>query len=503
MNSLKLFHKYFGIFISYFAFFIFFSGTLAYYKNEISLFMKPEYYNLNYDSKDSLNLAVNYLTKFHSNADTWDITLPSKKAPYIVVSYKNDKKAFQKHKNKPRIMLDPQSGEKILVRSTYGGNFLSALHYNLWFMKISDARQIIGYISLLILVVLISGVITHKSIFKNFFRLKKNTLWKDTHILTSVSGLAIFIFLSVSGIYLVERFMLQSFYSNISSNNKELMQKQFEEKIRAKRELKKNKKNDTNQTIQVEKLPNIIPTAAEIQNIIDLKLNDRSLKNISIQKDSPKTAYIQLNFNSHKAFSENGISFEAELYDMKSTQLIDSMSEKKLSNSQKIHQFMKILHTSAFGGDITKFMFFIFGVLGIIMCVSSAILFEQRLRSNAGKYLIKFANSSVFLGMPLALGAYLLGNQLISFQTTLRHDLEIKCFFVTLILSVFISVIFYKKYSYTILSFLGGFTFLLVGIISIFRGSYNNIVIMQISIFTIFLALIFTCFGRKFMKESI
>ena len=65
-------------------------------------------------------------------------------------------------------------------RSTYGGGFLSALHYDLWFINRATAREIIGYITVVMLFVLLSGILIHKRILKDFFSIKQKTssyLW--------------------------------------------------------------------------------------------------------------------------------------------------------------------------------------------------------------------------------------------------------------------------------------------------------------------------------------
>ncbi|WP_089189934.1 PepSY-associated TM helix domain-containing protein [Campylobacter sputorum] len=169
MSMLKLSHKYIGILLAYFGFFLFFSGTLGYYKDEITLFMQPENYRLNYKSPNALKSGIDYLRKYHANADIWEITLPSEAFPFVGVSYKNDKKAHQKKKNKPRINIDPESGERVKARSTYGGNFIGKLHFNLWYIPASKGREIVGYATLLLILTIVTGVIIHKRIFKDFF----------------------------------------------------------------------------------------------------------------------------------------------------------------------------------------------------------------------------------------------------------------------------------------------------------------------------------------------
>lgn len=506
MKMLNLFHKYFGIFIAYIGFFIFFSGTLAYYKDDITLFMQPEFYNVDYKSDKALTSSVDYLRKNHYKSDIWHITLPTSLTPYALVSYKDDKKILQKRKNRPNIKLNPKTGEKINSRSTYGGNFLSVLHYNLWFIKPQISRALVGYLSLLMLAIIISGVIIHKRLFKDFFKFKKHSIKYDFHIITSVSGLCIFLLLCVSGIYLVEKFMLNSIYTEISMQNKQDLQKDFYEKVKAKREARKNKNiQNSSKTTNLQNninLENFVPTSLEVQNLVNSKLKNRTLRSISIQKDSPKTAYIQLNFINKKPFTKEGLTFEAELYDIKTGKLIDKTNQKILNTSQKIQQFMKIFHTGNFGGWGVKFIFFMFGILGLLMCLSGALFWQKKINSTKVFHICKALNSTIFLGLFLGFGVYLLSNQLINSQTQLRHEIEVKFFFIALLFSFVISLIFIKKYSYTILSFITSFLFMATGIISFGAGSYHNFNALKITIFNFLLALLFGYLGNKFLKDK-
>ncbi|NLK67105.1 MAG: hypothetical protein GX282_06490 [Campylobacteraceae bacterium] len=510
MKMLRLSHKYIGILLAYVGFFIFFSGTLGYYKNEITLFMQPEYYKLDYKSPNALRGGVEYLSKHHTNADVWEITPPSSSSPFVMLSYKNDKETRQCRREKPRINLNPETGERVKARSTYGGNFISKLHFNLWYISAAKGREIMGYATLLMILTIVTGVVIHKRIFKDFFKFRKNVLWRDSHIVASVSGLVIFFMLAVSGLYLVERFMLKEIYADVSAQNQATMQQDFLEKAKAKREARKKtrktiEQNATQATQNLVKTSNktkYTPTLNEIENIINSNLKGRDLKNISIQKDASDTAYVQLNFDSKNPFSQNGLSFNAELYNVKTGELVDSVNERELDRGQKVSQFMKVFHMGLFGSEITKFIFFIFGCLGLMMCFSGAILWQKKSRSKTALYLGRFLNGSIFIGLFAGFGMYLLSNQLIKFSTPLRHNLEVNAFFTALIIATLLSAILIKKYAYTILSFITSFLFLASGVIAFGAGSYANSTALLVTLFCFALSALFGYLGNKFLKDK-
>ena len=86
MRNLIKFHKIFGLFVAYIGFFFFFSGALGYYKDEISTFMQPKIYKLDYKNSDYIKIAFEFLQKNHPNDARWIIYPPNFINPYIKLS---------------------------------------------------------------------------------------------------------------------------------------------------------------------------------------------------------------------------------------------------------------------------------------------------------------------------------------------------------------------------------------------------------------------------------
>ncbi|WP_251278864.1 PepSY-associated TM helix domain-containing protein, partial [Enterobacter hormaechei] len=80
----------------------------------------------------------------------------------------------------------------VQVRETRGGNFFYRLHFDLHYVPVLWARWFISACSMLMLVAIISGVITHKKIFTDFFtfrRGKGQRTWLDGHNALAVLSL--------------------------------------------------------------------------------------------------------------------------------------------------------------------------------------------------------------------------------------------------------------------------------------------------------------------------
>ncbi|WP_162868256.1 PepSY-associated TM helix domain-containing protein, partial [Pseudomonas viridiflava] len=100
--------------------------------------------------------------------------------------------------------LDPQTGE--VLPKTLGGNFWFTLHYNLFGGMLG--MYIVAIAGMFMLVALVSGIIIHRHIFKDFFTLRPDAngqrAWLDAlnlfgvvglpfHLLIAYTGLAIFV----------------------------------------------------------------------------------------------------------------------------------------------------------------------------------------------------------------------------------------------------------------------------------------------------------------------
>ncbi len=79
-----------------------------------------------------------------------------------------------------KVVVDAQTGQEIKARETRGGGFLYRFHFELYGMPRIWGRWIVGIATLFMFVAIISGIITHKKIFKDFFTFRpaKGQQWK-------------------------------------------------------------------------------------------------------------------------------------------------------------------------------------------------------------------------------------------------------------------------------------------------------------------------------------
>ncbi|NWC57342.1 PepSY-associated TM helix domain-containing protein, partial [Pseudomonas veronii] len=175
-------HTWAGLIFGWLLFAIFLTGTLSYFKDEISHWTQPEVQARPLDDGRSLAVAQAYLQRQAPTAARWIITLPNSRDPGLSVMWQ-DKVDPGKRGNFIQKVLDPVSGQAVQARESMGGEFFYRFHFQLQ-MPYPWGRWLSTFAAMVMLVALITGIITHKKIFKDFFTFrprKGQRSWLDGH----------------------------------------------------------------------------------------------------------------------------------------------------------------------------------------------------------------------------------------------------------------------------------------------------------------------------------
>lgn len=175
-------HTWAGLIFGWLLFAIFLTGTLSYFKDEITHWMQPEVQAHPLDDARSLAAAQTYLQQQAPNAARWFINLPTSREPGLSVMWQ-DKVDPGKRGNFVEKIIDPVSGQQVQARESMGGEFFYRFHFQLQ-MPYPWGRWLSTIAAMVMFVALISGIITHKKIFKDFFTFrprKGQRSWLDGH----------------------------------------------------------------------------------------------------------------------------------------------------------------------------------------------------------------------------------------------------------------------------------------------------------------------------------
>jgi uncharacterized iron-regulated membrane protein len=199
-QSMALLHTWTGLLLGWLLFAMFATGTAAYFQDEITRWMQPEVSGPS-DPVASAQGAVRYLQRVAPDAQSWYITLPNARGATTQVYW-------QPAANAPRSTRDTSAildrdGREMTARATQGGFFLYRFHFDLHYMPVMWARYLVGVAAMFMLVAILSGIITHKKIFADFFVLrfgKGQRSWLDAHNVTAVMALPFHLMITFTGL---------------------------------------------------------------------------------------------------------------------------------------------------------------------------------------------------------------------------------------------------------------------------------------------------------------
>lgn len=205
-QSQAFLHTWSGLLLGWLLFVIFVAGTIAFAREGLNRWMRPELPRV----EDPLKVVAGaqaFLQRTAPDAKSWYITVPSRQsfgsqlfwAPQPDTSGGPPRRGGRRD-NQALIAGD---GQRVTVRETRGGEFFYRFHFDLHYMPVIWARWLVGFATMMMLVAILSGVVTHKKIFKDFFTLRRNKgqrSWLDGHNATAVLALPFHLMITYTGL---------------------------------------------------------------------------------------------------------------------------------------------------------------------------------------------------------------------------------------------------------------------------------------------------------------
>src|SRR5690606_34923956 len=161
-------HIWTGLLVGWILYAMFLTGTISYFRDEVSRYMRPELVGTP-SLPAPAQTVQNVLDAVREQGLTLrqiSISLPSGRQPAA--------SAFWSSPDLPGRgfgtgVFDAATGQAVQASETRGGDFFYAFHFNFHYMPGLWARWVAGLCAMFMLVAIVSGVITHKKIFTDFF----------------------------------------------------------------------------------------------------------------------------------------------------------------------------------------------------------------------------------------------------------------------------------------------------------------------------------------------
>lgn len=435
-QSLAWMHTWSGLLFGWILFAIFLTGTLAVFDKEIDGWMRPEVPAHTLSAEEAAQRALDYLRTHHADASTWNIGLPSERSANLTVSAGEQRRGGG-------TTLDPHSAVPIAVRETAGGSFFFRFHYSLHLPR-TLGIWIVGLAAMAMLAALVSGIVIHKKIFKEFFTFrpaKGQRSWLDAHNATAVLALPFHLMITYTGLVIFYLIYMPAASDALFGGDRDALNRALRGQpaaqhgqARAGADQSAERRDSRPASHSAELVP-LAPVLAQARERMG------PLSGLSIQNPGRSDARITV-----RPILGNRIELtkgQSMVFDGVSGQVLQAPTPSRVSLlTQRV---MSGLHFAQFGGYPMRWLYFLCGLASCAMIATGLVLFTVKRRRRhdqeglAGALLYRAAerlNITVVAGLSVACVAMLWANRLLPADLPQRSGWEQRVFFGIWLLSL-------------------------------------------------------------------
>lgn len=393
---------------------IFVTGGISYYRDELTQWLRPEIpaRPALLDQADAARRALATLAREGAGADRWQVALPGARVNAIEV-------AWERGDDRQRLLLDPASGAPLTPRATQGGEFFYYFHFSLHYLPATLGRWIVGLCTIMSLAVLVSGIIVHRRIFKDFFTFrpgKGQRSWLDAHNGFSVLSLPFHLMILYTGLVTLMFFYLPWPAQAVLGPGQaraelaRLMQPNLDPPPRT-------------------GVPSPVTDLAPLMARADARWGRDKVGRIIVIQPGERAARIAI------VRSDGDRVSVAPSY-----LLFDGASGALLSTHDRPGAAVRIwgatyaLHLGRFADPLLRLLYFLSSMAGAAMVASGMVLWTVKRRHKSthagiGLLLVERGNAACVAGLALAVAAFMLANRLLPPDLAGRAQWEVHCFF--------------------------------------------------------------------------
>ncbi|PQZ89372.1 MULTISPECIES: PepSY domain-containing protein [Pseudomonas] len=425
-QSLSWLHTWSGLLFGWLLFAIFLTGTLAVFDKEIDAWMQPEVPTHPFSQAEAAQRALAYLQAQAPGASAWNIGLPTERSPELTVSSGEQRRGGGK-------TLDPNTGELVKTRETAGGGFFFRFHFTLNLPR-AIGIWITGLAAMAMLVALVSGIVIHKKIFKEFFTFrpaKGQRSWLDAHNATAVLVLPFHLMITYTGLVIFYLIYMPAAMNALFDGDRDAASRALRgapSEQHAGRPGGEARGERARPAAHSATLTDLAPVLAEAERVMG------PVAGLSIQNPGRSDARIEA-----RPVLGNRIELTKGM-----SMVFDGVSGKVLRlptvsrPSLLTQKVMAGLHFAQFGGYPMRWLYFICGLASCAMIASGLVLFTVKRRRRhdqegvIGALLYHAAerlNVSIVAGLSLACVGLLWANRLLPLELAERGAWEVRVFF--------------------------------------------------------------------------
>jgi uncharacterized iron-regulated membrane protein len=418
-------HTWSGLVVGWVLFAIFVTGTASYYRADVSQWMRPELSDTAPDPAEAATRAGLFLRKTMPDAAGWSVKLPAAESPAVEVYWWSDPNGPYHH-----ALLDPATGEPSKVRDTRGGDFLYRFHFELNLPPIWG-RWIVSACAMVLLIALITGIVTHRRIFADFFTFRRDRSaqrgWLDAHNVVGVLALPFHLMIAYTGLVTLSSMLMP--WGVTTAYRGDGLRYYAEAGIMMAGRLPAGRPGEALALGEIVTRA-IAATGAPPELVMVTAPGDAAATATAFFEEPPGLAHL------HPQIA----------YDAVTGAEIGRVGEAGAAT--RTGAVMAGLHEAHFAAAPLRLLFFLCGLMGAATVATGLVLWTvARAPKGAdpeglGLRLVRILNLGTIAGLPAGLATYFLANRLLPVDLPARADWEVRGFFAAWLLAALASALY-------------------------------------------------------------
>lgn len=422
-------HIWAGLLVGWVLYAMFLTGSVSYFKEEISQWMRPEVPQASERPDPALvaQSVVDTLQTLAPNSPQWGVTLPTVRDNTASAFWRTGSSGGRRSFESAH--FDPTTGLKVAGRETLGGDFFYRFHFQFHYMPAWWGRWIAGFCAMAMLVAIVSGVITHKKIFVDFFTFrwgKGQRSWLDAHNAFSVLGLPFHAMITYTGLV-----TLMTLYMPFGE---QAAFRSPAERQAMSREL--------NAFIQPGRPSGQAMALAPVQDMVrqaQARWGDTQVRGVVVTLNGDAAARVAV---TRGEAGRGSVSPQYLLFDGGTGALLEA--REQVGPAAETRGVMVALHMGRFSDPLTRWLYFIVSLAGTAMVGTGLVMWTVKRRGrlacpdrpHIGFWVVERLNIATMAGLSIAMTTYLWGNRLLPLELAERAQWEAHLFFAAWALSL-------------------------------------------------------------------
>ncbi|WP_081668500.1 PepSY-associated TM helix domain-containing protein [Sphingomonas phyllosphaerae] len=421
-QSMAWIHSWLGLLAGWILFAMFLTGTASYFRPEITRWMQPEMPVNHTPAAIAAQSAVAQLSRDGIRDQQWFIQLPNERdvvthvyaTPKPDAAEAKDKKPGKRRKRADEQVLAPATGAPIHARDTRGGEHFYRFHFQLQ-LPHPWGRWLAGVCAMFMLGAIISGVVTHKRIFADFFTLRWNKgqrSWLDAHNVSAVLALPYHAVITYTGLMTL---VLMYLPYPIAINYKQPL------------DFGREAYGLPQDAVATGRATPLVPIAPLVRDA-EARLQ-RPAARVVVQQPGDAAAIVAVTGAAQSSLNARA---GTVVYSGATGALIQPPSGAGTGVSSV--GVMLGLHLAQYAAPALRWVLFLLGLTGAAMVGTGLLLWTAARRKPGAKpffglRLVERLNIATIAGLPIGMGAYLLANRVIPAAAEGRAAAEVATMF--------------------------------------------------------------------------